>query len=133
MSLRSFRMALAPVLGAIAISVNPAAAGDDVTAQLIETYKRSMLSWNIDYDALEPNRAGAACIPWKSLDETYLKEGIFEALGYAWQVAGEPYASRAAMEGCERMRQGLKLGDSCTCQLLLFNDELRLVLPETGE
>ena len=43
--------------------VSPAQA--DPTAQLIEVYKRSMLSWSIDYDTLRPNRAGAACIPWE--------------------------------------------------------------------
>ncbi|MCE2474552.1 MAG: hypothetical protein OXC11_06960 [Rhodospirillales bacterium] len=111
--------------------VSPAQA--DPTAQLIEVYKRSMLSWSIDYDTLRPNRAGAACIPWESLDDAFLEEGIFEALGYAWQVAGEPVAARAAMEGCERMRRGHQLVKICTCELLLYNDEVRLILPETPE
>ncbi len=111
--------------------VSPAQA--DPTAQLIEVFKRSMLSWSIDYDTLRPNRAGAACIPWESLDDAFLEEGIFEALGYAWQVAGEPVAARAAMEGCERMRGGLQLIEICTCELLLYNDEVRLDLPENPE
>ncbi len=111
--------------------VSPAQA--DPTPQLIEVFKRSMLSWSIDYDTLRPNRAGAACIPWDSLDEAFLDEGIFEALGYAWQVAGEPVAARAAMEGCERMRLGNQLGKTCTCELLLYNDDVRLVLPEAAE
>ncbi len=111
--------------------VSPAQA--DPTAQLIEVFKRSMLSWSIDYDTLRPNRAGAACIPWESLDDAFLEEGIFEALGYAWQVAGEPVAARAAMEGCERMRRGRHLVEICTCELLLYNDEVRLKLPETAE
>lgn len=111
--------------------VSPAQA--DPTPQLIEVFKRSMLSWSIDYDTLRPNRAGAACIPWGSLDEAFLDEGIFEALGYAWQVAGEPVAARAAMEGCERMRRGNQLGKTCTCELLLYNDDVRLVLPEAAE
>ncbi len=98
----------------------------DTAGQLIGVYKRSMLSWSIDYDTLRPNRAGAACIPWDTLSDTFLDEGIFDALGYAWQVAGEPVAVQAAMEGCERMRRAQQLEETCTCELLLYNDEIRL-------
>ncbi len=118
---------------AVACLAAAAPAEADPTAQLVETYKRSMLSWNIDYDTLTPNRAGAACIPWAELDDPFLREGIFEALGYAWQIAGETVAVRAAMEGCDRMRRGRRLGDSCTCQLVLYNDEVRLTVPEPSQ
>ena len=121
---------LAAALVAAALA-GPAQA--DPTAQLIEVYKRSMLSWSIDYDTLRPNRAGAACIPWATLDDAFLEAGIFEALGYAWQVTGEPVAARAAMEGCERMRRGRQLVETCTCELLLYNDEVRLTVPEAAE
>ncbi len=120
-------------LAVILILSVPGPARADTAEQLVEVYKRSMLSWSVDYDTLRPNRAGAACIPWGALTDTFLDEGLFKALGYAWQVAGEPVAVRAALEGCERMRRGERLERTCTCELLLYNDEVRVVVPEEAE
>lgn len=120
------RAALAGLLALAApAAAEPPALDAETAAGIAAAYKRSMLHWRIDYDGLAPNRAGAACIPWGTLD-AFLAEGIFEALGYGWQIATEEVAARAALEGCERMRRGKRLGDACTCELVLYNDELRL-------
>lgn len=121
------RAAIAALLALAApAAAEPPAPDAETVAGLVETYKRSMLHWRIDYDGLTPNRAGAACVPWESLDDAFLTEGIFEALGYGWQIATEEVAARAALEGCERMRRGRRLEKTCTCELLLYNDEVRL-------
>ncbi len=131
--MRSVLWTLATVLafGAFGAAAPSVGANDaDTALRLVETYKRSMLQWRIDYDTLTPNRAGAACIPWDKLDDSFLDGGIFDALGYTWQIAGEPVAIRGALEGCERMRQGLGIEDTCECEVVLFNDEVRLPVDE---
>lgn len=119
-------------LGAAPAAAEPPVTDEATVAGIVETYKRSMLHWKIDYDGLTPNRAGAACVPWDALDGPFLAEGIFEALGYGWQIATEEVAARAALEGCERMRRGRRLGATCTCELVLYNDEVRLGSGGTG-
>ena len=46
---------------------------DSITAEdIVSTFKRSMMHWNVDYDMLEYNKSGAACIPWNVIDKKYI-------------------------------------------------------------
>ena len=62
---------------------------DRIAEDLIIVFKRSMQHWNLDYDSLPENKSGAACIPWKEINQEYLSNQIFEALGYGFNLYDE--------------------------------------------
>ena len=83
-----------------------------------------MMHWNINYDNLEKNKSGAACIPWSTIDKKFVDEGIFIALGYGFNLYDLNIAKKASLEGCERMRVANKIKQSCKCEMILYNDEI---------
>ena len=91
---------------------------------IVTTFKKSMMHWNINYDNLEKNKSGAACIPWKSLNKKYFKKEIFIALGYGFNLYDIKIAKKAALEGCNRMRKANKIEKICNCEMILYNDEI---------
>ena len=102
----------------------------ELIISIINTFKRSLKHWDIDYETLKTGKAGAACIPWNNLNHNFLTEEIFIALGYSWQIETEKVSMKAAMEGCERMRKYNKITEICQCEPILFNEEIRLKLPK---
>ena len=103
---------------------------EEIEVSIVNTFKRSLKHWDINYESLKSGKAGAACIPWDTLDSKFLNEGIFIALGYSWQIETERVSMKAALEGCERMRKYHKVNKDCFCEPILFNEELRLNLPK---
>ena len=103
---------------------------EEIAISIVNTFKRSLKNWDINYESLKPGKAGAACIPWNTLDSKFLTEGIFIALGYSWQIETEKVSMKAALEGCERMRKYHKIDKDCLCEPILFNEEIRLNLPK---
>jgi len=97
---------------------------------IIFVFKQSMKHWDLDYDSLPENRSGAACISWQEINKNLTSEYIFEALGYGFNLFNETIGEKAAMEGCNRMRAYHKLQDYCNCEMVLFNDESRVKVPE---
>ena len=97
---------------------------------IIFVFKQSMKHWNLDYDSLAENKSGAACIPWQEINKNLTSEYIFEALGYGFNLFDEIIGEKAAMEGCNSMRVYHKLQDYCNCEMVLFNDESRVKVPE---
>ena len=93
---------------------------------IVDIFKRSMNHWKIDYDKLDENKSGAACIPWKTIDKTFIKEGIFIALGYGFNLYDIKIAKKAALEGCERMRKANNIEDTCNCEMVLYNNDILL-------
>ena len=91
---------------------------------IVDIFKRSMQHWNIDYDKLDENKSGAACIPWQTIDKSFIKEGIFTALGYGFNLYDIKIAKKAALEGCERMRRANKIENTCKCEMVLYNDDI---------
>ena len=91
---------------------------------IVSIFKRSMSHWKINYDTLDENKSGAACIPWETIDKTYIKEGIFTALGYGFNLYGIKIAKKAALEGCERMRRANKIENTCKCEMVLYNNDI---------
>jgi len=106
---------------------------DRIAEDLIIVFKRSMQHWNLDYDSLPENKSGAACIPWKEINQEYLSNQIFEALGYGFNLYDEKIGKKAALEGCERMRKYYKLQEHCNCEMILFNNESRIKVPINNE
>ena len=97
---------------------------DRIAEDLIIVFKRSMQHWNLDYDSLPENKSGAACIPWKEINQEYLSNQIFEALGYGFNLYDEKIGKKAALEGCERMRRANKIENTCKCEMVLYNDDI---------
>jgi hypothetical protein len=93
---------------------------------IVDIFKRSMQHWNIDYDKLDENKSGAACIPWQTIDKSFIKEGIFTALGYGFNLYDIKIAKKAALEGCERMRRANKIESTCKCEMVLYNNDILL-------
>ena len=91
---------------------------------IVKMFKNSMMHWNINYDNLERNKSGAACIPWESLNKKFLSTEIFIALGYGFNLYDLNIAKKAALEGCERMRKANKIEKFCKCEMILYNDEI---------
>mgnify|MGYP001161050237 FL=1 len=100
---------------------------------IILVFKQSMKHWNLDYDSLPANKSGAACIPWQEINKNLTSEYIFEALGYGFNLFDETIGEKAAMEGCNRMRTYHKLHDYCNCEMVLFNNESRIKVPENAK
>ena len=106
---------------------------DRIAEDLIIVFKRSMQHQNLDYDSLPENKSGAACIPWKEINQEYLSNQIFEALGYGFNLYDEKIGKKAALEGCERMKKYYKLQEHCNCEMILFNNESRIKVPINNE
>jgi len=105
--------------------INNSHSNENITPlDIVDIYKRSMMHWNINYDKLDENKSGAACIPWDNIDKNYLKEGVFIALGYGFNLYDLNIGKKAALEGCERMRKANKIENTCVCEMILFNNEI---------
>ena len=57
-------------------------------------------------------------------NKTFIKEGIFIALGYGFNLYDIKIAKKAALEGCERMRRANKIENTCKCEMVLYNDDI---------
>ena len=108
------------------LSININASADDSikNEDIVSIFKRSMNHWKINYDTLDENKSGAACIPWNTIDKTFIKEGIFIALGYGFNLYDIKIAKKAALEGCERMRRANKIENTCKCEMILYNNDI---------
>ena len=104
-----------------------------IEENIILVFKQSMKHWDLDYDSLPENKSGAACISWQEINKNLTPEYIFEALGYGFNLYNETIGEKAAMEGCNRMRTYHKLHDYCSCEMVLFNDESRVKVPENAK
>ena len=91
-------------------------------------FKRSLQHWNINYDTLDENKSGAACIPWQDLDKKFIEKGIFTALGFGFSLYDLKIAKKASLEGCERMRKANKIENSCECEMILYNNDIVIEL-----
>ena len=82
------------------------------------------IAQDITDDTLDENKSGAACIPWETIDKAFIKEGIFTALGYGFNLYDIKIAKKAALEGCERMRRANKIESKCKCEMVLYNNDI---------
>ena len=96
---------------------------------ILSTYKRTMKHWDIDYDSMKSNKAGAACFSWDNLKNDFLTSGLFDALGYSRNIPTERAAVLSALGGCERMKKLHKLGKKCDCITIIANDKILLEIP----
>ena len=108
------------------LSININASADDSikNEDIVSIFKRSMNHWKINYETLDENKSGAACIPWNTIDKTFINEGIFIALGYGFNLYDIKIATKAALEGCERMRRANKIENTCKCEMVLYNNDI---------
>ena len=96
---------------------------------IVNTYIRSMNKWDIPFQDLLENRSGAACINWSSLTEDFLKTGMFDALGYSQNIPNKKASQIAAVSGCEKMKEYYKLENTCSCEVILTNENNEVNLP----
>ena len=121
------------------ISVCPHSAADDgadehageprLQQQLGAVFYRSMAKWRYDYSKMPTGKAGVACIPWARLDDAFLNEGIYEALGFSYSMAREETAIEVATQGCDKMKAHYRLSD-CNCEVVLVGDTVVVEIPE---
>lgn len=114
------------------ISINSSSYADTSISKedIVSIFKRSMQHWNINYDTLDTNKSGAACIPWQDLDKEFVKKGMFTALGFGFSLYDINIGKKASLEGCERMRKGNKIENTCKCEMILYNDDILLEIKE---
>ena len=75
-----------------------------------------LLEWNIDFQNLENNKAGAACLPISS------KTNYYNALGISYSLAEIEYAKRVAMNNCQDMKRKKKILSECKCEIIFINN-----------
>lgn len=100
-----------------------------IKTNIVETYIRSMNKWDIPFQDLLENRSGSACVNWSELTEEFLKTGMFDALGYSQNIPNKKASQIAAISGCKKMKEYYKLGDTCTCEVILTNNITEINLP----
>jgi len=110
----------------LSININSVSYAESSVSQedIVSIFKRSMQHWKINYDKLDRNKSGAACIPWQELDKSFINEGVFLALGYGFNLYDINIAKKASLEGCENMRKGNKIENTCECEMILYNDDV---------
>ena len=55
----------------INININAIAEDSIKKEDIVTIFKRSMNHWKINYETLDENKSGAACIPWNTIDKTF--------------------------------------------------------------
>ena len=93
------------------------------------SFIRSMNKWDIPFNDLLENRSGAACVNWKTLTEDFIENGIFDALGYSQNIPNKKASQIAALSGCKKMKVYYKLGDTCSCEVIITNDDTIINIP----
>ena len=100
----------------------------DIAGQLAGVFLRSMEHHGYDYGAMDPKRGAVACIDWDAIDQAFLDEGVFEALGFSFSVGRDEMALQIAGQGCESMARHYKL-ESCTCMPVMIDDTPVIEVP----
>ena len=108
---------------------NSDANGDAVEMKIGDVFQRTMKHWKYSYTALDTTKAGVACMRWQQIDQKFLDDGIFEAIGFSYSMAKEEAAIRIATQGCEEMAKHYEVTD-CACEVILVDDEIRVALPK---
>ena len=102
---------------------------ETIRRNIVNTYIRSMNKWDIPFQDLLENKSGSACINWSMLTDNFLNTGIFDALGYSQNIPNKKASQIAAVSGCKKMKEYYKLGDSCTCEVIITNETAEVILP----
>ena len=108
---------------------NSNANGDAVEMKIGDVFQRTMKHWKYSYTALDTTKAGVACMRWQHIDQKFLDDGLFEAIGFSYSVAKEEAAIRIATQGCEEMARHYEVTD-CSCEVVLVDDEVRVSPPQ---
>ncbi len=100
-----------------------------IKTNILNTYYRSMNKWDISFQDLLENKSGAACIEWPLMTESFLSSGIFDALGYSQNIPNKKASEIAAVSGCNKMKDYYQLEGKCECQVIVVNDNNKVILP----
>ena len=98
--------------------------------QLSDVFRRTMEHWRYSYNSLDGRKAGSACIHWEQIDQGFLDDGIFEAIGFSYSMAKEDGAIRVATQGCDKMARHYELS-GCTCEVVLVDDKTQVEIPDS--
>ena len=80
----------------------------EIKEGIANTYLRSMTKWDIPFDDLLENKSGAACIQWNKATDSFLKDGMFDALGYSQNIPNKNASQIAAISGCNKMKEKIR-------------------------
>lgn len=130
-----YRGGLIWVLSGVVLLIVATARADepDIAGQLAGVFLRSMEHHGYDYGALDPKRGAVACVDWDAIDQAFLDDGIFEALGFSFSVGRDEMALQIATQGCQNMARHYKL-EACAClPVMLDETPLIEVPPATAE
>lgn len=83
--------------------------------KLDSKFFKYLLKWNINYNKLETNKAGAVCFS--------LPDKKIVSLGFSYQLADLNYAKKVALEGCNQMRKKNKILSDCKCEIIFINNK----------
>ena len=100
-----------------------------IKSDILNTYYRSMNKWDISFQDLLENKSGAACIEWALMTESFLSNGIFDALGYSQNVPNKRASEIAAISGCNKMKDYYQLQGKCECEVIVVNSNNKVILP----
>ena len=100
-----------------------------IKGDILNTYYRSMNKWDISFQDLLENKSGAACIEWPLMTKAFLSKGIFDALGYSQNIPNKKASEIAAISGCNKMKDYYQLEGKCECEVIVVNDDNKVVLP----
>ena len=88
-----------------------------------------MNKWDISFQDLLENKSGAACIEWPLMTKAFLSNGIFDALGYSQNIPNKKASEIAAISGCNKMKDYYQLEGKCECEVIVVNDNNKVILP----
>ena len=100
-----------------------------IKSGVLDTYYRSMSKWDISFQDLLENKSGAACIEWDKVSTAFLSNGIFDALGYSQNIPNKKASQIAAVSGCNKMKDYYQLEGKCECEVIVLNNENKVILP----
>ena len=83
----------------------------------LKLFKSYLNDWNINYDILEENKAGAICIASNK------KRSVFKALGFSYNMFNKANAEHVALSGCREMKKKQILS-SCSCEIIIVNNRI---------
>ena len=62
----------------------------------------------------------------REIYQDFLENGIFDALGYSQNIPNKKASQIASISGCKKMKEYYKLEDTCSCEVIITNNNLEI-------
>ena len=97
---------------------------------LVEAFKRTISTRNVIYDNLRNNKAAAVCLNWNLINEDFLRNGMYQSIGYSTSESSLDIAIDKAMFQCNSLKIANGIEEECLCNLVFSNQKLSLNIPQ---